>query len=118
MTELEKCREWIGEALEYAHGTHTVADIIEGIGERKYQLWPTRKACLVTEILEYPQKKVCHVFLGAGDLEQILDMHESVIAWARQLGCSELTVSGRAGWQRALKNHNWKHAHTTLFKEI
>ena len=63
-------------------------------------------------------KKVFHVFLGGGDMDQLTDMHSSVIAFAKQLGCKELTMSGRVGWSRALKKHGWEHAHTTLYKEI
>ena len=75
------------------------------------------KGCIVTEVLQYP-KKVFHVFLGGGDMDQLTDMHSSVIAFAKQLGCKELTMSGRVGWSRALKKHGWEHAHTTLYKEI
>ena len=118
MIDLNKCKKLIEQALEYANGTHTTDDIFRGIEKKQFQLWDAEKSCLITEILEYPQKKVCHVFLGAGDLEEIMGMHESVITWAKACGCTELTVSGRAGWQKPLKKENWKHAYTTLYKEI
>ena len=75
MIDLNKCKKLIEQALEYANGTHTTDDIFRGIEKRQYQLWDAEKSCLITEILEYPQKKVCHVFLGAGDLEE---MHQRI----------------------------------------
>ena len=118
MENINKCGYWIEQALKHSGGTHDLVDIFQGIAERKYQLKKKKKGCLVTEILEYPKKKVCHVFLGAGEMNQLTDMHESVIAWAKQLKCTELTISGRKGWVRALKNHGWKEAQTTIYKEI
>lgn len=116
--EAEKVTKWIEDALAYSHGTHDLLDILNGIKEGQYQLWEGERGCIVTEVLQYPKKKVFHVFLGGGDMDQLTDMHSSVIAFAKQLGCKELTMSGRVGWSRALKKHGWEHAHTTLYKEI
>jgi hypothetical protein len=118
MTEMDKIRKWLTDALEYSHGTHDLSDIFKGIGDGQYQLWPSSKGCLVTEILQYPKKKVFHVFLGGGEMDQLMDMHEAVIGFAKELGCTELTMSGRAGWARQLKKWGWDHAHTTMKKEI
>ncbi len=114
----KKYTYWLEEALKYSGGTHDLVDIFQGIAERKYQFWPAEKGCLVTEILQFPKKKVCHVFLGAGEMNQLKDMHESVIFWAKKLNCTELTISGRKGWVKALKSHGWKEAQTTIYKEI
>jgi hypothetical protein len=108
MSELERCRGWIESALEYGGGTHYYEDIVESIVSGKMQLWPAKDSCLVTEITVYPRKKVLHVFLGGGDLEEIIDMHESVVQWAIEQGCESLTMTGRKGWGKPLKNSGWK----------
>ena len=82
------------------------------------QFWPADNSCLVTEIVVYPQKKVLNVFLGGGELDEILGMHADVIAWAKGQGCEAITISGREGWKRALKSHGWKPLHVTMTKEI
>ena len=84
--ELERCRPWIEAALEYSGGTHDFIDVAEGIYKGTMQLWPTPRGCIVTEIVVYPRKKVLNVFLGGGELDQILEMHEDVIAWAKAQG--------------------------------
>ena len=68
MIDLNKCKKLIDQALEYANGTHTTDDIFRGIEKKQFQLWDAEKSCLITEILEYPQKKVwyyliCHQLL-------------------------------------------------------
>ena len=118
MTELERCREWIESALEYSGGTHLYEDIVTAVVEGKMQLWPAEKSCLVTEITVFPRKKVLHVFLGGGDLDEILGMHESVVQWGEAQGCSSLTMTGRKGWLKALKNNGWKSQLVLLEKRF
>ena len=72
--ELDRCKTWIEAALEYSGGTHDFEDVVQGITLGTMQLWPTPKGCIVTEIVIYPKKKVLNVFLGGGELEQIMDM--------------------------------------------
>ena len=108
MSELERCRGWIEAALEYGGGTHYYEDIAEGVTSGVLQLWPAERGCWVTEVTQYPRKKVLHVFLAAGELDQIIDMHESVVQWAIEQGCESLTMTGRKGWGKPLKNSGWK----------
>ena len=118
LEELERCRKWIEAALEYSGGTHNFDDIVEGLKSGVLQLWPTPRGCIVTEIVIYPRKRVLNVFLGGGELDQILDMHTDVIDWAKSQGCTALTMSGRAGWKKPLEPHGWKPQHSTYVKEF
>ena len=107
MVDIEAYREWIEAALEHSGGTHSFDDIAAGIASGHMQLWPARKACAVTEIVVYPQKKVLHVFLAAGDLEQITNAIGAVEEWGKAQGCESLTMNGRFGWQRVLNKRGW-----------
>lgn len=118
MNELLRCREWIESALEYSGDTHDFADIAEGIAEGRMQLWPTPRGCLVTEIVVYPKKRILHIFLAGGEMDQLTDMHEDVIAWAREQGCSSMTLSGRFGWKKALQKFGWEPQLVVLEKEF
>jgi len=73
---------------------------------------------MVTEIVTYPQKRVLHIFLAGGELDQILDMEDSLIQWGKAQGCSGLTLAGRKGWVRTLKNRNWNEQFAVVGKEI
>tara|TARA_R110000787_G_scaffold42047_1_gene103377 strand:+ start:16465 stop:16845 length:381 start_codon:yes stop_codon:yes gene_type:complete len=107
MVNLEAYRAWIEAALKYSGGTHSFEDISDGIASGHMQIWPTDKACAVTQIVVYPQKKVLHVFLAAGDLDQITDAIEAVENWGKAQGCESLTMNGRFGWQRVLNKRGW-----------
>jgi len=81
-------------------------------------LWPSPKGCIVTEIVVYPRKRMLNVFLGGGELDQILDMHQDVIQWAKAQGCTALTMTGRAGWKKPLAKHGWNQLHSSYIKEF
>lgn len=118
VNELERCRPWIEAALEYSGGTHSFEDVAKGIVEGRMQLWPSPRGCIVTEIVIYPKKKTLNVFLGGGELDQLLDMHGDVTNWAKSYGCEALTITGRFGWKKPLKAHGWKPLHASFQKEI
>ena len=116
--EIDRCKPWIEAALSYSGGTHTFNDIVDGLSRGVLQLWPTPRGCIVTEIVVYPQKKVLNIFLGGGELDQILDMHNDVIEWAKAQGCVALSMSGRPGWKKPLGKHGWQSQHVSYVKEF
>lgn len=115
---VEKIRGWIADALEYAGGTHTVDDVIDGILSGRQQLWPAERGCAVTEIVVYPRKKVLHVFLAAGEMDQIIAMIDSAVEWGKTQGCTGMTIAGRHGWARVLAKYGYKPVMTVLEKEF
>jgi len=117
-SEIERCRPWIEAALKYSGGTHAFEDVAEAVEEGTMQLWPAPRGCIVTEVLAFPRKKVVNVFLGGGELEQLVDMHDSIAEWGRQNGCNAATIAGRPGWQRVYKSRGWSPLHTVLTKEL
>ena len=114
----QQVREWIEAALEYSGGTHSYDDIMAGIESGHMQLWPAKKACAITEIVVYPQKKVLHVFLAAGDLDQIVDMIDAGAAWGIGQGCQMMTMNGRRGWLRVLSKEGWANTMTVMERRL
>lgn len=82
------------------------------------QLWAGEDGCAVTEILVYPRKKVLHVFLAGGKMEQIIDFQKDAIEWAKRQGCTAMTIAGRMGWKKALASYGWKPVFLTLTNEF
>lgn len=108
----------IEAALEYSGGTHTYEDIVRGIEEERYQLWPGVHATVVTEMIWHPQKKIIHCFLAAGNLAEIHSIRTWAEEWARRQGCDAVTISGRAGWERALSRDGYIKQSVTLQKDL
>lgn len=118
MQELDRCRDWIESALEYSGGTHAFADIVAGVLKGSMQLWAGEKGCAITEIVSYPNKKVIHVFLAGGDMQQIIDFQQSAIEFGKMNGCSSMTIAGRKGWTKVLDKHGWKESFVVMSKEF
>lgn len=116
--DFDQCAKWIQGALDKGGNTHDLEDIWDGIVEGRFQFWPAKEGCLVTEVLSYPKYNVFHVFLGGGKLDQLLDMIDSVEVYAKTMGCKSMTISGRKGWVRILASRGAKPVRTTLAKEL
>jgi len=118
MDQLVRCKNWIEAALAYSGGTHSFQDIVDGVLSGQMQLWAGESGCAVTEISVYPKKKVLHVFLAAGDMNQIIDFQDSAIQFAKMNGCDSMTIAGRSGWKRILDKHDWHEQFVVLEREI
>jgi hypothetical protein len=117
-SELERCRPWIESALALSGGTHLFQDVVECVKLGTMQFWNAPKGCMVTEILNYPRKKVFHIFLAGGDLAQIKDFSDSAIHFAKLNGCTAMSLAGRRGWVKALADLGWEEKFTTMSVEI
>jgi hypothetical protein len=116
--EILRCRGWIEDALDKGDNTHGFVDVVDGVMSGKMQLWPGEEGCAVTEIVVYPNKKVLHVFLAGGKLEQITNMHNDAVVWAKAQGCEGMTIAGRPGWKKILDKYGWRQQFVTLSKEF
>ena len=107
------------DALEYSGGTHNLEDVAMALHKDYMLLWPTNESVLVTEVVQYPRAKHMHVFLGAGNMHELLYTMPFVIKQAKIDGCSKVTVTGRRGWEKVLtRSINCKPTHYWLSLEI
>lgn len=106
----EERRPYIAAALEYAGGTHTVEDVRAGCEDGTFQFWPAPHSVVVTEVLRTPQQLIVHVFLAAGRMDEIEEVHDRVEDWARRIGAHKLTLVGRPGWTRSFlaRRKGWR----------
>lgn len=86
-------------ALVYCHGTHEWSDILNALVAGKMQLWTMGKSMIVTEVVEYPRLRSCRMFLAGGKLDELIEMATDVEKSAAEIGCSQVELSGRRGWE-------------------
>jgi choline dehydrogenase-like flavoprotein len=117
--KFKECEKYISDALEYCNGTHELQDVADQISKGELQLWPARETALVSQLITYPKRKSIHIFLAGGNIDELINMEESVFSWARSQGCDMLTFSGRIGWSRSkLKNRGYKPDHMMILKDL
>jgi hypothetical protein len=108
-------KDYLKGAADYTHGRYTVEDIHNDITSGNKQLWVTYEGskiygAVVTEILNYPQKKVLVLhFTGGIEFDKwhkaIL---ESLKLFAKQQQCDAIEFCGRNGWTKLFKQDGYK----------
>ena len=101
----ERCAEYISDALAYAGGTHTMEDVYQAVTTGKAQFHPLEKSAIITEIVDYPRRAICRIWLAGGELDELMEAEKSIAVWAKSLGCDAMEIIGRKGWQRQLKDY-------------
>lgn len=107
------------QALDHGGNTHTIEDVKDMIVRGEAQFWPGDNAAVVSEIIRYPRKRVCNLWLASGDLAEIDRIGACVSEWAAENGCDWLTLHGRPGWARHFRNDpTVRGDRVTLIREL
>lgn len=112
----DQVRAWLQPALDLFE-THRIEDVEQSVARGTMQLWAGERGALVTEITKYPRRKVLHIFIAGGEMDQVLDFLPSLHRWADMQGCDALTLSGRVGWKRVLADRGWRQEGITMICE-
>jgi hypothetical protein len=105
-------------ALAYTEGTHTFDDIVSMILAGRLTWWQNGQSFAVTEFVSYPRENHIHIFLAGGDLNELLDLQDTIAIYGKHAGCSTLTMAGRKGWLKPLAEVGWTHAHTAMKRNL
>lgn len=114
--EFQRCLKWINDALEYAHNSHSAEDVFAMCQAGDAQFWPFADSVIITEIVNYPKRRVLRFWLAGGNLNTLLKVEPDIVNWSKQYNCNGVEINGRKGWERVLKSY--KPSSITLVKEI
>lgn len=114
--EFERCADYIEAALEYAGYSHTLTDVWHAVRDNKAAFFPYEKSAIVVEIVDYPQRSTCRIWLAGGDMDELLQAEKEVCKWAVERGCSSMEIIGRKGWERVLSEY--KPSAVVLTKDL
>ena len=66
------------------------------------------ECAVITEMAEYPQKKILRYFLAGGKNlgHWLTDIQTKIEDFAKRNGCNAIEVAGRKGWIRKLHGYN------------
>lgn len=103
-------------ALEKGAEGATIADVEAKLASGDALLWLGERGALVTSLHETEDGRFVHVWLGAGDMEEIVSMEPGVSAWARARQCKSARINGRKGWDRVFKSRGFIRVGEELVK--
>jgi len=101
----DRCRKWIIDALRYAHNSHTYEQVIEIVKRGDAQLWALRDSAIVTEIIDYPQRRTLRFWLAGGNMKTLLEVEPKIRKWSILYRCRAVEIIGRKGWEKVLKDY-------------
>ena len=85
-------------------GERTTHDVLVQLVTGNAQLWHVAECWFVTEIANYPRKRVAVLSLAGGKFprHEVREMREMLYRWARHYQADEIRIVGRRGWLRYL----------------
>ncbi len=111
--EWRRCRLWLVPALEDA----TEPEILGELAAGRAQLWRGERSAMLTQLVSADEPYIL-VWLGGGDLQELIAMRPGVEAWARAQGARAARINGRRGWVRALRRAGFAAADGELRKAL
>lgn len=118
ISDLRKWQAVIEAALKHSDNSHTFDDVCARVLSGDLDMYALPNSVMLCEYVELPGFTQYHVYLGGGNLEEILAYHPTMEAHARKRGCKYLSMTGRLGWKKPLLNHGWTHKLSIYKKEI
>lgn len=105
------------EMLKKFGDLYTFDDVVERIKDGRMQSFARGETWAVTQVNEYPRRKVLDLVFVVGDLDVLESMEQDILDFARQHECSLIMANGRMGWLRK-KFEGWKAVSCMFVKEV
>ena len=113
----------LAKAAVHSDGELEPEDFIEPLSTGEMQLWVAYEdndnihAAMVTQFIQYPQKKILRIISLAGqDFKEIKNFQSMIEGFAIRYGCTAIEMWGRKGWKKLLPD--WKDSYTVYTKEL
>jgi hypothetical protein len=103
--EWQKAKPLVERALENSGRTHTAAQVYRELRENRAELWMFGDSMAITSVIEWPNRRDLHIWLAAGNLDDMQRGLPFLDQMARDWGCGRITLNGRKGWERVLTEY-------------
>lgn len=111
-------RVQLQRALDDMGNTHSFEDIVALIEDGLMQSFAEGDTWAVTQIIDFPRKRVLEVFLVVGDMIDAEKLHDRVFEYAKGEGCDIVRAFGRRGFHRWAQERGWKNGQQIFIREL
>lgn len=95
----------------------TEAEVLALLESGQATLWPGKRSAMVTQLIR-AEELFGHVWLGGGDLRELLELQPGAEAWGRAQGAVAVRINGRPGWARVLRRRGFEPFGSELRKAL
>lgn len=115
----ERIAELVQSAIDQSNEDYQLLEVLEEIVSGRSVLFQGERSILVANLHKHNETLTAHGWLGAGDLDELTThIMPQAQAWATAQGATRMTITGRRGWVRALKNGGFSEESVTVGKDI
>lgn len=114
----------LARVVERGHGEYTLRDVAVRVASEAWQLWTVVDseqpvAAVVTELVQYPAKKIARVImLGGQDFTRWKHLISTLEDWALYHDCVELEAWCRPGMARKVEGIGFAPQHIMMVKSL
>jgi hypothetical protein len=111
-----KVERWLHENND----CYSFDDVMQYIEEGKFQTHLFGQTWVLTSIHEFPRRKTVHLDLVVGNMDEFFEQLPTIMEWARSVGATLITGSGRPGWRGLHPTHfeGWRFKGYHYSKEL
>lgn len=106
------------KALKRYGGTHTLQDVVDAISVGRMQSFVHGVSWAVTQVLDFPRKRVLELFLVVGRMEDMPNLRDQIEAYAKHIEADLIRANGREGWRGFSKESGWSRKQSIFTKEL
>lgn len=117
MSNKHPMRERVEQMLRDSGDLYGFEDILDLIREGKMQSFALNDSWAVTQICEFPRKRVLDIVFVVGDLDDLEVLESDLIGFAREHGIPMGWANGRMGFMRKAFP-GWEMVSATFMKEF
>jgi hypothetical protein len=110
--------EQLQQALAEMGATHPLDDIVDLIRDGHMQSFVEGETWAITQIIQFPQRKVLEIFLVVGEMPDAEKLHDQVMTFAKEHDCTLVRCFGRDGWAKWAKPRGWTNGQRVFLKEL
>lgn len=104
--------------LREAGDVHTLDDLIEAINGGKMQSFVFQDSWMITQIIDFPRKRVCEIVYMMGHMEDFWTLERKVTAFAEEHNCDFIRSFSRIGFTEAMKAAGARPMQRVFMREV
>lgn len=112
-----KLHKLVDDTLEKFGGLYTFDDIVAAVRVGKMQSFANGDSWMVTQVAEFPQKRVLDIVFAVGNTDELSEIESEVIGFARSHGIEFMMANARPGFDK-VKSDGWTKVSATFVKDI